>query len=104
MICWLQYIGKMGVVHRVTERGDIRVQYEGCNNRWTFHPGALTKVNSFAVGDVVRVKHDLATVRDYQKGHGEWIEVMKGVRLQCLYLSEHVVSPYPVLILCYSCV
>lgn len=69
----------MGVVHRVTERGDIRVQYEGCNNRWTFHPGALTKVNTFAVGDVVRVKHDLATVRDYQKGHGEWIEVMKGV-------------------------
>jgi E3 ubiquitin-protein ligase mind-bomb len=69
----------MGVVHRVTERGDIRVQYEGCNNRWTFHPGALTKVNTFAVGDVVRVKHDLATVRGYQKGHGEWVEVMKGV-------------------------
>lgn len=67
------------MVHRVTERGDIRVQYEGCNNRWTFHPGALTKVNTFAVGDVVRVIHDLAMVRDYQKGHGEWIEVMKGV-------------------------
>jgi E3 ubiquitin-protein ligase mind-bomb len=69
----------MGVVHRVTEKGDIRVQYEGCNNRWTFHPGALTKVNIFAIGDVVRVKHDLTTVRNYQKGHGEWIEVMKGV-------------------------
>ena len=22
----------------------MRVQYEGCTNRWTFHPGALTKV------------------------------------------------------------
>ncbi|KAK7791090.1 hypothetical protein R5R35_000511 [Gryllus longicercus] len=72
-----EYIGKIGTVHRVTDRGDIRVQYEGCNNRWTFHPGSLTKVNTFSVGDVVRVKHDLAKVRDYQKGHGEWIEVMK---------------------------
>ena len=35
----------MGVVHRITDRGDVRVQYEGCSNRWTFHPGALTKVN-----------------------------------------------------------
>ncbi|XP_063229552.1 E3 ubiquitin-protein ligase MIB2 [Bacillus rossius redtenbacheri] len=72
-----EFIGKIGIVHRVTDRGDIRVQYEGCNNRWTFHPGTLTKIHTFAVGDVVRVKHDLAQVRDYQKGHGEWIEVMK---------------------------
>ncbi|XP_067011890.2 E3 ubiquitin-protein ligase MIB2 [Anabrus simplex] len=72
-----EYIGKIGTVHRVTDRGDIRVQYEGCNNRWTFHPGSLTKINTFAVGDVVRVKHDLAKVRDYQKGHGEWVDVMK---------------------------
>lgn len=82
----------MGVVHRVTEKGDIRVQYEGCNNRWTFHPGALTKVNIFAVGDVVRVKHDLATVRNYQKGHGEWVEVMKGVSHLCAVLQySHVI-------------
>nr|CAD7425712.1 unnamed protein product [Timema monikensis] len=73
-----EYIGKIGTVHRVTDRGDIRVQYEGCNNRWTFHPGTLTKINTFAVGDVVRVKHDLEQVRDFQKGHGEWVEVMKG--------------------------
>ena len=39
-----QYIGKIGTVHRVTDKGDIRVQYEGCSNRWTFHPDALTKV------------------------------------------------------------
>ncbi|WAR14989.1 MIB2-like protein [Mya arenaria] len=37
------YVGKVGTVHRITERGDVRVQYEGCQNRWTFHPGALTK-------------------------------------------------------------
>ncbi|XP_049843761.1 E3 ubiquitin-protein ligase MIB2 [Schistocerca gregaria] len=71
------YIGTVGTVHRVTERGDIRVRYEGCNNRWTLHPAALTKVNTFAVGDTVRVKDDLALVREYQKGHGEWSEAMR---------------------------
>lgn len=72
-----QYIGKVGTVHRVTERGDIRVQYEGCNHRWTFNPEALTKRNCFSVGDFVRVIHDTDKVKEYQKGHGEWIEVMK---------------------------
>ena len=40
----LQYINKVGAVHRITDRGDVRVQYEGCANRWTFHAEALTKV------------------------------------------------------------
>jgi len=69
-------------VHRITDKGDIRVQYEGCHNRWTFHPGALTKVTAkdgFSLGDIVRVKSDLATVKQYQRGHGEWIDVMKNV-------------------------
>ncbi|XP_071451950.1 E3 ubiquitin-protein ligase MIB2 [Hetaerina americana] len=72
-----EYIGKFGTVHRVTERGDIRVQYEGCNNRWTFHPAALTKVNSFAIGDVVRVIAEADKVKELQKNHGEWIDVMR---------------------------
>ncbi|KAL2738045.1 E3 ubiquitin-protein ligase MIB2-like isoform X3 [Vespula squamosa] len=75
-----EYIGKIGTVHRVTDKGDIRVQYEGCNNRWTFHPKALTKVISkdiFSLGDIVKVKNDLTTVKHYQRGHGEWIDVMK---------------------------
>jgi hypothetical protein len=41
---------------------------------------------------VVRVKHDLATVRNYQKGHGEWVEVMKGVSHLCAVLQySHVI-------------
>ncbi len=44
---FLQYVGKVGTVHRITERGDVRVQYEGCSNRWTFHAGALTKVSRY---------------------------------------------------------
>jgi E3 ubiquitin-protein ligase mind-bomb len=29
----VEYIAKVGTVHRITERGDVRVQYEGCSNR-----------------------------------------------------------------------
>ena len=42
----LQYICRIGTVHRITDRGDVRVQYSN-NIRWTFHPGALTKVLSY---------------------------------------------------------
>lgn len=73
------YIGKIGIVHRVTERGDIRVQFDGCNNRWTFHPGTLTKVNMFCVGDMVTIIDDVQAVKNLQKGHGEWIDVMKNL-------------------------
>lgn len=75
-----EYIGKVGRVHRITDKGDVRVQFEGCNNRWTFHPGALTKVTSrdaFSLGDIVKVKTDVSAVKLYQRGHGEWIDVMK---------------------------
>lgn len=71
----------MGTVHRVTDKGDIRVQYEGCNNRWTFNPLALHKVNSFAVGDVVTLITDVEKVKELQKGHGEWIEIMRNVTI-----------------------
>jgi len=42
----VQCVGKIGTVHRITDRGDIRVQYDGANNRWTFHACSLTKVKS----------------------------------------------------------
>jgi hypothetical protein len=38
-----QFIGQTGTVHRITDRGDVRVQFNH-ETRWTFHPGALTKV------------------------------------------------------------
>lgn len=78
------------MVHRITDKGDIRVQYEGCNNRWTFHPGALTKVtakSTFSLGDVVRVKSDLAAVKQYQVGHGEWTDIMKNVSWNVICVS-----------------
>ncbi|XP_012946086.1 E3 ubiquitin-protein ligase MIB2 [Aplysia californica] len=71
------YINKMGVVHRITDRGDVRVQYDGCANRWTFHSEALTKVQVFQPDDFVRISDNLQQVKDWQAGHGEWTEVMK---------------------------
>ncbi|XP_060518336.1 E3 ubiquitin-protein ligase MIB2 isoform X2 [Cylas formicarius] len=71
------YIGKVGTVHRITDKGDIRVQFDGCNNRWTFNPTVLHKVNSFAVGDIVTLINDAEKVKELQKGHGEWIDIMK---------------------------
>lgn len=34
-------------MHRITDRGDVRVQFSH-KTRWTFHPGALTKVHGGA--------------------------------------------------------
>lgn len=73
-----EVIGKIGTVHRVTDRGDIRVQYEGFNSRWTFHPDALTKVVMFSVGDMVKICDDLQRLKEWQVGHGEYIDAMKG--------------------------
>ncbi|XP_021511381.1 E3 ubiquitin-protein ligase MIB2 isoform X1 [Meriones unguiculatus] len=70
-----EFIGQMGTVQRITERGDVRVQFNH-ETRWTFHPGALSKHNSFWVGDVVRVIGDLDTVKRLQAGHGEWTDDM----------------------------
>lgn len=73
------------------------MQYEGCNNRWTFHPGALTKVSAkdaFSLGDIVRVKNDLAAVKQYQRGHGEWIDVMKNVSRAALFFYIYFLYVY----------
>uniref|UniRef100_A0A8B9PEN2 E3 ubiquitin-protein ligase MIB2 n=1 Tax=Apteryx owenii TaxID=8824 RepID=A0A8B9PEN2_APTOW len=70
-----EFIGQTGTVHRITDRGDVRVQFNS-ETRWTFHPGALTKLNTFWVGDVVRVIDDMETVKRFQPGHGEWTDEM----------------------------
>ncbi|XP_054655339.1 E3 ubiquitin-protein ligase MIB2 isoform X1 [Dunckerocampus dactyliophorus] len=73
-----EYICRVGSVHRITDRGDVRVQYSN-NIRWTFHPGALTKVNTFGVGELVRVLEDIDSVKRLQAGHGEWTDSMAPV-------------------------
>ena len=85
-------LGKEGHVHRVTERGDVRVQFHineenpsepsstvAQQNRWTFHPGALSKIHSFTTGDHVIICADESRLRQAQKGHGEWSHEMTSV-------------------------
>ncbi|KAM9241915.1 E3 ubiquitin-protein ligase MIB2 isoform 3-T3 [Dugong dugon] len=72
---WNPRMAETGTVHRITDRGDVRVQFSN-ETRWTFHPGALIKHNSFWVGDVVRVIDDLDAVKRLQAGHGEWTDDM----------------------------
>ncbi|XP_071109275.1 E3 ubiquitin-protein ligase MIB2-like isoform X1 [Haliotis cracherodii] len=72
-----EYIGKVGTVHRITDRGDVRVQYDGCSNRWTFHPSALTKVHMFTQDDVVKIVENEQQVKELQKDHGEWTDTMR---------------------------
>ncbi|CAG0913605.1 unnamed protein product [Notodromas monacha] len=69
--------GKTGVVHRNTDRGDVRVQFLA-GLKWTFHPLALTQApHEFAVNDVVRVITDRSLAMELQRGHGEWNESMR---------------------------
>ncbi|XP_038075224.1 E3 ubiquitin-protein ligase MIB2-like isoform X1 [Patiria miniata] len=86
-----EYIGKVGFVHRVTERGDIRVQYPTNHIRWTFHPGSLNKVDCYASGDRVRVSTNVTLVKKLQTGHGEWSENMK----ETLGKTGKVIKVYP---------
>ncbi|XP_040843708.1 E3 ubiquitin-protein ligase MIB2 isoform X2 [Ochotona curzoniae] len=72
---WNPRMAETGTAHRITHRGDVRVQFSP-DTPWTFHPGALTKHNAFWVGDVVRVLDDLDTVKQLQAGHGEWTDDM----------------------------
>ncbi|KAF2368488.1 Ankyrin repeat-containing domain [Trinorchestia longiramus] len=84
------YVGQVGLVHRITDKGDVRVQYEGCCTRWTIHPSALVRVggpdgggqqtplmHSYTPGDRVTVSADEERVKVLQKSHGEWIDYMK---------------------------
>lgn len=58
----MQCVGKNGVVHRITDRGDIRVQYEGSTSRWTIHPGALTKVPELSHRSVLKPQFIIASL------------------------------------------
>lgn len=84
-----EYVGRTGVVHRITDRGDVRVQYPN-NVRWTINPSALVRVSQLAAGDTVRIIDDPVKVKALQKGHGEWIDSMK----TCLGRSGQVTRVY----------
>ncbi|KAK9500491.1 hypothetical protein O3M35_001746 [Rhynocoris fuscipes] len=77
----VEIIGVVGRVHRITEKGDIRVGYQHMGTiKWTLNPRALVRVREeLSVGDLVKVSNDKDAVMALQKGHGEWIHVMSSI-------------------------
>ncbi len=63
-------VGRKGRVHRITEKGDIRVQYPGHppqEYRWAINPAALRILHGHAVGDRVTVTHDRRLVERFHQ-------------------------------------
>ena len=44
--------------------------------RWTFHPAALKRIETYHAGQLVRIIDDMEAVQRLQIGHGEWTEAM----------------------------
>ena len=63
----IECITKTGKVHRITEKGDIRVQYEG-NVRWTFNPSVLTKLSDGPSSGPVSLSLPSSAVASIQSG------------------------------------
>ena len=66
----VECLGQKGRVHRITDRGLVRVQYPGApapQHRWALNPSALRLVGGrHQPGDTVRVCLDRARVERYQ--------------------------------------
>ncbi|KAI8115951.1 E3 ubiquitin-protein ligase mind-bomb [Lucilia cuprina] len=76
-------LNNVGLVVGIDEDHDIVVGYNS-GNRWTFNPAVLTKVASpttappeFQVGDIVKICSDVESIKQMQKGHGEWADAMQ---------------------------
>ena len=63
-------VGRKGRVHRITEKGDIRVQYPGHppqEHRWAINPAALRLLHGHTVGDKVTVTTDRGLIERYHQ-------------------------------------
>lgn len=76
-------LNNVGLVVGIDEDHDIVVGYNS-GNRWTFNPAVLTKVASpaaapqeFQVGDIVKICSDVESIKQLQRGHGEWADAMQ---------------------------
>uniref|UniRef100_A0A1B0GCN7 RING-type E3 ubiquitin transferase n=1 Tax=Glossina morsitans morsitans TaxID=37546 RepID=A0A1B0GCN7_GLOMM len=76
-------LNNTGLVVGIDEDHDIVVAYNS-GNRWTFNPAVLTKVSSpanttpeFQVGDIVKICSDVESIKQLQRGHGEWADAMQ---------------------------
>ena len=81
----LTFLDQVGVVHRITSAGDVRVQFPGqpeSNFRWTINPRALKIAgiaNNLAVGFHVKLIDDLELIKNFQVNHGGWATEMNAI-------------------------
>ena len=75
----LNFTNQIGIVHRLTTAGDVRVQFPGhpeSNFRWTINRQALQSVD-LKTGDYVRLIEDISLVKSLQVNHGGWAPEME---------------------------
>ena len=87
----LEVVGKRGKVHRLTEKGLVRVQYAGQpaqDHRWTLNPAALRLVAGHNVGDQVKITSDRVRVGKYVSNPAALESVMGGYGVIKLIHSE----------------
>ena len=67
-----EVIGRRGKVHRLTEKGDVRIQFQGNpakDHRWTLNPLAVRIVTGHSIGDRVTITSDKALIEKYHQNH-----------------------------------
>jgi E3 ubiquitin-protein ligase mind-bomb len=75
-------LGKVGTIHRVTERGDFRVKYDSDSNiRWTVYAFALNLIDAlYLPGSYVMINEDEKIVSHVQKANKMWSDDIKEVK------------------------
>ncbi|XP_024545688.1 E3 ubiquitin-protein ligase KEG isoform X2 [Selaginella moellendorffii] len=53
----------IGVVHKITDDGDLRVAFCFLERLWVCKPGEMERVEAFRMGDRVQIKHSVVTPR-----------------------------------------
>jgi len=87
-----EIIGKKGTVHRITEKGDVRVQYPGqppSEHRWAINPAALKVIHGLAVGEKVTVTSDRDLLAKFHQNHVALENVAGGIGKVTHIHGEH---------------
>ncbi|CAI9741119.1 E3 ubiquitin-protein ligase MIB2-like isoform X2 [Octopus vulgaris] len=89
------FIGKVGIVERVNDGGNVLVKYANHNNRkLCLNPDALKKIPEFAIGDNVKIIEDIQRVKEYQKRSGEWNDEMASILGKTAIVKEVLSDDY----------
>ncbi|XP_041377288.1 E3 ubiquitin-protein ligase MIB2-like, partial [Gigantopelta aegis] len=72
----LDYLSQLGTVVELKANRIARLQYEDAE-AFNIYTSMLTKVHSFAAGDVVQIIPNVNALQELQRGHGGWNDQME---------------------------